>query len=247
MKKLVYISCFILFISCNKENINNCLQTAGKIIQYEIDVPPFDKILVHKKIELIITEGAEQKVTIETGENLLPDVSIEVIDGELNLVNNNTCNIFRDYGLTKVYVTSPNITTIRNASEQNITSNGTLTYPSLYLQSSGEKSKFLAVGDFHLTIENESVRIWSNGIATMYLKGTTTNLDINFSDGDPRFEGCDFIAKNIHIKQVSSNDMLVYPTESLTGNIHSVGDVISYHKPPTIKVDVQSVGSLIFK
>jgi hypothetical protein len=246
--KNVYYILFTLFISsCNSENASDCFQTAGKIVQHEVEVANFDKIVVNKKIALFISEGPVQKVVIESGENLLNDITAEVVANELILTNYNNCNFFREYGITKVYVTSPNINTIRNASELNVTSIGTLTYPSLYLRSSGEKSTYLAVGDWHLTIENNAVTIWSNGISTYYLKGMSNNLDVGFSDGDTRFEGKDFIVKNITVRNVSSNDVLIYPTEKLTGSIHSTGNVISYNKPPIVDVDVQSVGKLIFK
>ena len=68
------------------------------------------------------------KVIIESGENLLNDITAEVVDGELILKNYNSCNFVRKYDLTKVYVTSPNLNTIRNASELNVYSVGTLTY-----------------------------------------------------------------------------------------------------------------------
>ena len=247
MKNVYYIFFTLFIISCNSENASDCFQTAGKIVQYEVEVTNFDKIVVNKKIALFISEGPVQKVVIESGENLLNDITAEVVANELILTNYNNCNFFRDYGITKVYVTSPNINTIRNASELNVTSIGTLTYPSLYLRSSGEKSTYLAVGDWHLTIENNAVTIWSNGISTYYLKGMSNNLDVGFSDGDTRFEGKDFIVKNITVRNVSSNDVLIYPTEKLTGSIHSTGNVISYNKPPIVDVDVQSVGKLIFK
>lgn len=247
MKKLAYISCFIVLISCNKENVSNCLQTAGEIVQQEITVDSFDKILVNKRVELIITDGPVQKVVVETGKNLLPDVEVKVVNKQLILTNNNTCNFFRDYGLTKIHVTSPNINTIRNASEQRVISNGTLTYPLLYLRSSGEKKKFLATGDWHLTIENEKVIIWGNGVANFYINGSSNNLDIGFTDGDTRFEGKNFIVQNIDVKNVSSNDIIIYPVESLTGSIHSVGDVISYNRPPIVDVEILSNGELIFK
>jgi hypothetical protein len=236
----------LLFISCDKENSNDCLQTAGKIIQKEISVDTFDKILVNKKVELIISQGP-QKVIIETGENLISDVLAEVIEGELILSNYNTCNFFRDYGLTKIHVTSPNITTLRNASEYQVSSKGILTFPSIFLKSVGEKRERLAVGDWHLNIVNSKVRIWGNGIANFYITGKTDDLNISFSDGDTRFEGQNFEAQHISVRQVSSNDILINPIESLTGSIHSVGDVISFNKPPIIDVDVQSDGKLIFK
>ena len=247
MKKILYIIILIGSISCNSEKAGDCWQTAGEKIQKEFTLDNFTKIVVHDKIALIITDGPTQKVAVETGKNLLPDISVSVVNNRLVLINNNTCNFFRDYDLTKVYVTAPNLTEIRNASEQNITATNTITYPSLYLMSVGDKRKYLAIGDINLSINNDKVRIWSNGIATIHLTGSTTNLDINFSNGDTRFEGENFKAKTINIAQTSSNDMLIFPIESLTGAIHSVGNVISYNKPPIVDVDVQNVGQLIFK
>jgi len=247
MKKILYTFILIGSIGCNSEKAGNCWQTTGKIIQKEFTVNNFTKIVVHDKIELIVTEGAIQKVVVETGKNLMPDINVSVVDNRLVLINNNTCNFFRDYGVTKVYVTSPNLTEIRNASEQSITSANTLTYPSLYLMSVGDKRKFLAIGDINLTIQNDKVKIWSNGVATLHINGTTNNLDINFSNGDTRFEGENFKATNINVAQTSSNDMLVFPIESLTGSIHSVGNVISFNHPANVNVDVQNVGQLIFK
>jgi hypothetical protein len=248
MKKIVYLFCVLIFGSCENENANKCFQKAGDIVQIEVEVPEFEKIVVHEFIELIITQGDEQKVVVESGENLLSEISVEVIDNELVLYNYNDCNFVRPYDLTKVYVTSPSIKAIRNASEQAVSSVGVLTYPSLYLESAGNKKEFLSIGDWHLTIENESVSVFGNGLAVFYLKGKTNNLNITFSDGDTRFEGENFMANHITVYQVSSNDMLVYPLESIKGTIHSTGNVISYNKPPIVAVDVlNTYGTLIFK
>ena len=248
MKKIIYIFIVFLFANCNDKKADNCFQSAGDITQVEIELPAFDKVVVHERIELIITEGPNQKVIIESGENLQPDITAEVINNELILTNYNTCNFFREYDLTKVYVTSPNLTRIRNASEYNVSSNGVLTYPTLYLMSVGDKSKFLSVGDWHLNIQNENVKIWGNGIAVFYLDGTTNNLDLNFSNGDTRFEGENFKAQHIKVRQVSSNDMLIYPVQSLIGSIHSTGDVISFNKPSLIEVEeLSDYGKLLFK
>ena len=247
MKKIIYLLVFAITISCNNEDAGNCFQTAGEIIQQEIEVNSFTKVLVNKKIELFVTQGPQQKIVVETGENLMNDISVEVIDNQLVLTNYNTCNILRDYGITKVHITSPNLTEIRNASELNVTSVGTLAYPTLYLRSTGEKNKFLSVGDWHLNIDNETLTIWCNGIANFYMKGKTTNLNMDFTDGDSRFEGQNFKAQKITVSHVSSNDILIYPIESLKASIHSTGDLILYNEPLVIDVDEQSVGRLIIK
>ena len=41
------------------------------------------------------------------------------------------CNFVRDYGLTKVYVTAPNVSEITNNSEFTVHSIGVLNYPNL--------------------------------------------------------------------------------------------------------------------
>ena len=247
MKKLISILFLIVTLSCNNEDAGDCFQTAGEIIQQEIEVGTFTKILVNKKIELLITQGPQQKVVVETGENLLNDISAEVVDNQLVLTNHNTCNFLRDYGITKIHITSPNLTEVRNASELNVTSIGTLSYPNLYLRSTGEKSKFLSVGDWHLNIDNEVLTIWCNGIANFYMEGRTKTLNMDFTDGDSRFEGQNFKAEKVTVSHVSSNDLLIYPIESLKASIHSTGDLILYHEPPIIDVDEQSVGKLIIK
>lgn len=245
---ILYITLIITFYGCNSEDSGDCFQTAGTTIFKEIEVPSFSTILVQERVGLILEEGPVQKVIIETGKNLLPDVSVEVIDNELILNDNNACNFVRDYGITKIHITSPNITKIRNASEQDVNSKGVLTFPSLYLQSVGDKTKYLGAGDFNLNIENESLRIWGNAICNFNIKGSSQKLDISLSDGDTRFNGEYLIAEEVIVRQVSSNDILVYPTQSLKGSIYSTGDVISFNKPPIVEVEeISSYGKLIFK
>ena len=92
LKKIFYIITLIVLGSCNSETANNCFQTAGKMSQIEVELPFFDKVVVHEHISLIITQGDTQKVIVETGENLQNDISVEIINNELVLKNHNTCN-----------------------------------------------------------------------------------------------------------------------------------------------------------
>ncbi len=45
---------------------------------------------------------------------LMNDIKISVEGGRLILKNENGCNLTRDYGITKIYVSSPNLIEIRN-------------------------------------------------------------------------------------------------------------------------------------
>jgi len=248
MRKLVYISVFVLLLTCNGENAPDCFQNAGPIIQEEFTLDAFDKITVFERVELIIKDEATQKVVIETGKFLLNDIEVNVADGRLIIRNNNGCNLTRDYGITKVYVSSPNLTEIRNSSGLTVSSDGVLNYESFTLLSEdfNATEDFHTDGDFNLEVNSDVISIVTNNISNVFMSGIVETININFASGDSRFEGANLIAQNINIFHRSSNDMIVNPQESLTGEIRSTGNVISLSQPPIVTVDEFYTGSLIF-
>lgn len=247
MKKLTYIVALIILFSCNSENAGDCFQTTGTIIRQEITVSNFDKILVNRDIELIIKEGATQKVIVETGKNLLNDVEVIVLDGILTLTDNNTCNYVRKYGITKVYVTAPNITEIRSSTQYDVRSDGVLTYPNLTILSEDfNVPNSFTSGNFRLQIDNTNFNVIFNNLSNGFISGTTNNLNITLASGTSRFEGENLIAQNVIIWNRSSNDMIVNPQQSITGKILGTGDVISKYKPELIAVEEVYKGRLIF-
>ncbi len=238
----------ILIFACNSEQAGDCFQTTGGIIQHEISLNIFDKILVNRDIELIVKEGAKQQVIIETGKNLLNDVDAVVTDGRLILTDNNICNYVRDYGITKVYVTSPNITEIRSSTQYNISSDGVLTYPNLTILSEDfSVPDSFTIGNFYLQLNNDAFTIVFNNISNCFVSGTTNNLNITFASGGSRFEGGNLVAQNVTFWNRSSNDMILNPQQSITGKISGTGDVICLNQPPIVDVLEQYKGRLIFK
>lgn len=247
MRKLIYI--FILFLfACNSEDANDCFQTSGNIIEEAIAVPSFDRILVNRDIELIIKETPNYSVIIETGDNLINDVTIEVIGDQLVLTDTNNCNYVRDYGITKIYVEAPNLTEIRSSSQSDITSIGTLNYANITLISEDfiVDSEF-TVGDFRLSINTENLDIISNNLSFFYIDGIVENLFVGFFSGTGRFEGENLIAQNVDIYHRGSNDMVVNPIQSLTGELKGTGDLISINMPPLVNVERIYTGQLIFE
>ncbi|MFC0604122.1 head GIN domain-containing protein [Winogradskyella pulchriflava] len=247
MRKRVYILLLFVF-ACNSEDANDCFQTSGHIIQEEVTVSNFEKILVNRGVELIIKEATDYKVTIETGENLINDVKAEIVGDQLVLTDNNTCNYVRDYGITKVYVEAPNLTEIITSSQYEIVSDGVLSYDdlTLYSEDVNTGSQF-TVGDFRLTINSVELNIVSNNISSFYIDGNVTNLFVGFYSGSGRFEGENLIAQNISVYHRGSNDMIVNPQLSLAGELRGTGDLISVNEPPLVDVEEIYIGQLIFE
>ncbi len=245
---LAYIILVCLTFACDSESAGDCFQTSGPMVQNERVVEAFTKILVHRDIELIVKMGETAKVVVETGENLVNDVTATVVEDQLVLTDNNTCNFVRDFGITKVYVTAPNITEIRSSTQFDIRSEGVLTYPNLTLLSEdfGAPDSF-TIANFRLNIDNETLRVVFNNISNCFITGKTSNLNINYASGSSRFEGRDLEATRITVFHRSTNDMILNPQESISGTISSTGDVILVNTPPEISVEQRFKGRLILE
>ena len=101
-------------------------------------------------------------------------------------------------------------------------------------------------GDFDLEINTENLRIIANGFSNFFLKGIVLNANIGLYAGDSRVEAADLVIQNLNIFHRSTNKMIVNPQQSITGEIRSLGDVISKNIPPIIDVVEYFTGALIF-
>lgn len=250
MKKFLgYIVLALIALSCDSEEGLNCFQQAGEIVQQDFQVLPFEKILVRERVQLIIKEGETQSVIVETGENLLNDIVVQSLNNTLSIKNDNGCNLVRDYGLTKVYVTAPNVSEIRNSSGLAVLSDGVLTYPELTLISEDQENQdeFHIDGDFYIEYMGEQLNIVSSGISNYYLTGSADKANIELFDGDGRVEAGDFLVKDLDIFHRSTQKMTVHPIESIEGEIRSLGDVIAKNRPLIVLVDEFYTGTLIFE
>ena len=248
MKKIFILFITVLFVSCDSDSALDCFQAAGSIISVEMTVDTFDKITVWERTQLFISEGNEQKVIIETGENLLNDIEVVVEDGRLNVYNNNGCNLVRDYAITKIYVTSPNITEIRSSTAFSIESIGVLGYPNLRLLSEdqGNEDFYHTDGDFNLSLNVDSLVVVANGLSAFYLDGVANSTQYGLYGGDCTIQAQNLIAEHVNLFHRSTSDMVVNPQQSLTGRIVSLGDVISKNRPDIVDVETPYKGKLIF-
>ena len=246
MKKIYFIVLLITFISCDKEDANDCFQTSGSIITKAVTVADFSKVEVGEDITLVIKEGATHEVTIETGANLVNDVEANVVGETLFLSDNNDCNYFRDFGITTIYVTVPNITEIRSNTQFEVRSDGILTFPNLELISENFTNESAASGNFNLQVQNQELKIVFNNLSNLFISGSTDDFIISFPGGNARVEAADFVVKTITISSRGSNDITINPQQELLGDIYGTGDVIAVNRPPVIDFTAHYTGQLIF-
>lgn len=249
IERRFYLVFFLILISCNGENVPDCFQNAGDLVREQIDLPEFAKITVFENLNVVLKQGNVQSVEIETGEYLRNEVTAIVEEDRLVLRNENSCNYVRDYGLTTVYITSPNLTEIRSSTGLLISSDGVLEYPSLSLiaESFNNPETETTDGSFDMELKSSTVRITVNGIAYFKLRGETENLNVNIAAGDSRIEAQLLVSENVNLNHRGSNDVFVNPQQSISGVISGTGDVISVNTPPEVDVEEIFNGRLIFQ
>jgi len=238
-----------LFISCNGDNVPDCFQNAGDTVRSPIDVSEFSTITVFENLNVVLKQGEEQSVEVETGEFLLNDFSAVIEDNRLVLRNENSCNFVRDYGLTTVYITSPNITEIRSSTGLPISSEGVLNYPNIALiaESFNNPETTTTDGSFDLNLNSTTVRVVVNGIAYFKLRGNAENFNVTVAAGDSRIEAERLISENVNVNHRGSNDVFVNPQQQLRGTLRGTGDLISVNTPPEVDVEELFTGRLIFQ
>lgn len=246
MKKILpVIALLFLILGCSKPG--DCVESTGNLISKEFAVPAetnFDKIIVYPGIALVVAEGP-YKIEVKTGENLIDDIEVKIVDGLLSLRDNTTCNWVREYGQTTVYVTAPNIIELHSKTEKTISSNGVLTFPILRLFSM-DLTDGAGTGDFNVQVNNGQTVIENNNVARYYISGQTNELLLNFYDGNGRFMGENLTAQSIKVFHRGSNDMIVKPVQSIAGKMVSTGNIILKSTPTTVDVQELYHGRVIY-
>jgi hypothetical protein len=87
----------------------------------------------------------------------------------------------------------------------------------------------------------------SNTLAGYFIEGEVQELLVNFYSGDGKFVGPNLYANTINVFHRSSNDLILYPIESIEGNIYGNGNIILKNIPPIIQVTEHYTGKLIIE
>ncbi|WP_232729103.1 head GIN domain-containing protein [Ulvibacter sp. MAR_2010_11] len=239
----------IVLTSCTSEFAWDCVQESGPIIEREFNVRQFKKIQVWERVQLIVSQGDFQSVRVETGENLMNEIQVVVKDSILTISDRNSCNWVREYGITKVYVTTPNITEIRNSSGLTVESRGILRFRRLKLISEDITAEgvYHTDGDFNLDLDVGNLNINANGLSKFYLRGKIYSGFFGLFDGDVRIEAAELEVERLYVFHRSTNKMIVNPQDIIRGEIRSLGNVISKNRPRVVEVEELYTGRLIFE
>ena len=248
MKKFTALFILVLlFNSCEKPS--DCIESSGVTVFKEIPVEAFKNLKIYQGIEVIITQGDIYKVEIEAGENFIDNIEVKQNGDQLIFRDNVSCNWVRKYGQTKIHVTTPTLENVYSKSDRNVSSTNVLTFPILRLISmdkDGDGESGAGTGDFHIAVNNVQLVIQNNNVSRYYVSGTTDQALLDFYFGDGRIEAQNLIAKEIKVFHRGSNDMIVHPTEKITGKLVSTGNLVLKNVPPIVELEELYQGNVIY-
>lgn len=246
MRNIIFFIGLFCLIACDDDTAPDCLKTTGKIISGEIELPEFHEIMTYDNVILFVEDQPEQKVVLETGENIFEDIDFKVIDGRLEIKNKNTCNLFRGYKHVKVYVNSPNISSIHNGSAFDVSSLNTLNYEHLSLKTDNyeEKNDYYKNGNFFLDLNTKNVVISSSSMSGYYLNGKSEFIDIQLYGGVQRIEAAGLEVKNAEIYHRGFNEVILNVSDTITGQLLATGDLILVKTPLFIDVEEKYKGKV---
>jgi hypothetical protein len=228
-----------MFLATSCGISEDCFKGNGNQVTQIFPLENFTKIKVYDGVGLVIKEGTNYEVKVITSDNILDNLEVKLEGSMLVIKDNSTCNLARDYGQTKVYVTVPDGTLLpiipelelHCKTEQKIESQGVLRSPIIRLFSI-DVSDGAGTGDFHLNISSQQLYVESNNVSNFYLLGQTDNLHVFFSWGNGVFYGNDlFVNNELTFIHRGSNEMKLFPLQIISGHIYSTGNVILKNNP----------------
>jgi len=175
----IYLLIVMIFSSCNKSPVCECFESAGSQSSLIVQMPYFNQLAVHDNVNVFITQGSPESVTIEGSKNLIPNIGLSMSGVVLNLKNNNICNWLRSYKKSQinVYITMPQLISVTNSGYGKVQSVGTITSDSLVLNTTNSS------GDIQLDVNARFINSHMFGTADLVISGTCQTFLCNFFGG----------------------------------------------------------------
>ena len=225
-KRTILIAIALLVCACGLRAVRG----SGKLITESRDVSDFERVSLTGSGEVILIQGEEESLTVETDDNVMRYVTSEVTGGTLTLGTESGKLI----SATRLRFTLgvKDLAGLRVSGSGNITAERVDT-DRLQVQVSGS-------GDVRidaLTADEVTVRITGSG--DVELAGQVTGQDVTIS-GSGKYRGGDLRSETVALKISGSGNATLWVTESLDARLTGSGSASYYGNPTT---DVSGSGS----
>ncbi len=223
------------FFSCTRETTWDCIQSTGKrvIEEYRFD-NKVQELSIHDDVILILHNSDEQYFELETGENMVPEINLDLEGNRLTVTNDNTCRWSRNPGNVRLHAYLDTLSLLQKNGFENIYSEDSITF-SFRLET-------YAPGTVELHLNNRVMQIKCSSLNNFKLTGTTFGLGLYMVVGDGIFQAEDLLLENATLVHSGINSLHVNVANTLTYYIWDDGDIV-LHREPQELVEGEKTGS----
>lgn len=219
------------------ENLGGAVRGSGNLETETRELGSFDAIDLRYPAQVTIVQGEEASIQFTADDNLLPQLSSEVRNGEL-VIRNSEDSYSQRVDPSERVVIQITVVTLERVQFQTTgdVEIETLTSPSLTLDLNG-------AGDITaLDITVDDLRVDINGAGTLHIGGTATDVRVDIN-GAGDFDADELAAKTANIEINGLGDASIQVSDSLNAEINGAGS-ISYYGDPDVRSDVNGLGTV---
>lgn len=225
----------LTLFSCNFDiNMNPGVRGNGNVETVERTInEPFNAIKATEGLNVYLTQGNNESITVEADENLHELILTEVIDGVLKI--HTSKNIGRATS-KKVMVSFKDISAISSTSGSDVYSTNTISADYLKLKSTSGS-------DMKLEVNTSTLECKSTSGSDLKLSGKTEKLIAEATSGSD-IKASNLVAESSQVKATSGADITVNTSKELTASASSGGDIKYYGNPEKVNKNKSSSGSV---
>lgn len=224
----------LLMFSCVNMNWGTGVKGNGNIVMETREVTePFSKIKATEGLNVYVTQGSNESITVEADENLQELILTEVKDGVLKI---HCKEQIGRASSKKINVNFKSVSALTSTSGSNLYSTNTVAAENLVLKSSSGSNMKVKVNANDLTCDSSSG-------SNLKVSGETISLTAEASSGS-NIKAGDLKAESSEVSASSGANLTVNTSKALIAKASSGGGVNYYGNPEMLDTDKSSGGSI---
>jgi putative autotransporter adhesin-like protein len=219
--KILLTACIVVaaFTSCFNP-LKKTITGSGNVTSDERNLGSFTEIKCSGSYNVQVTQGGPASVKIETDDNLLPYILMDINGNELHIHTKDDVNL-KPSNKIKLMITTDKVEAFSlNGSGDVVTTNKLTGADHLNLDISG-------AGTMHFDVNTPSIHANISGTGDIYLTGETRSSKIEIA-GTGNYHAEDLKAENASVHIAGSGDARLFADSTLDIDIAGVGNV--YYK-----------------
>jgi hypothetical protein len=225
-----------LFSSCAVDMFNRVNGNRNVVTEDRSTKEDFTKIKVSTGLDLYISQGSKNQITVEADENLQEIIRTEVNDGILKIYSKK--NIWKAKA-RKVYVTIKNLEALTATSGADVYTNEALEVNNLNINATSG-------ADIHVSVDANTIETTATSGSNIEVSGISNN-HISKATSGASIDAYQLRSKNVTVKVTSGANINVYASESIDAKATSGGDIDFKGSPKKVNKKTSSGGSVSAK